>query len=323
MLFCFAGSTSIIEGGALTHRLDLLCGLRICILASLDAALRAMRLGQVGLRTGRTLFYGADDILASAKLTLEDDALLDLALSDPRRSDPRADAAASVLGPIAVGRLVDALVDVGARLRVGGQFDRAASEMYGGLQTRIAHVPGMSLVAAVLARSAQADNEQMARLAELLSRQPNDDTDRGRPFDASSIAAIQRLVEDWGNRMLASGDAKRRHTANIATLASHAPSVSLLPILKRLLDDNLHRYRAFREEAKAAGWQRGEAVQEASWPLTHEYQRAFLAIEAPETTALMLEYLEAEHFGALAAQVLANQWRSRNEPPADTLFFWR
>jgi len=47
VLFCFAGSTSIIEGGALTHRLDLLCGLRICILASLDAALRAMRLGQV------------------------------------------------------------------------------------------------------------------------------------------------------------------------------------------------------------------------------------------------------------------------------------
>jgi hypothetical protein len=35
------------RGGALTHRLDLLCGLRIGILASLDAALRAMRLGQV------------------------------------------------------------------------------------------------------------------------------------------------------------------------------------------------------------------------------------------------------------------------------------
>jgi hypothetical protein len=32
---CFAGSTSIIERAALTHRLDLLCGLRICILASL------------------------------------------------------------------------------------------------------------------------------------------------------------------------------------------------------------------------------------------------------------------------------------------------
>lgn len=29
---CLAGSTSIIERAALTHRLDLLCGLRICIL---------------------------------------------------------------------------------------------------------------------------------------------------------------------------------------------------------------------------------------------------------------------------------------------------
>jgi hypothetical protein len=46
VLFCFADQQAI-EGGALTHRLDLLCGLRICILASLNAALRAMRLGQV------------------------------------------------------------------------------------------------------------------------------------------------------------------------------------------------------------------------------------------------------------------------------------
>lgn len=252
---------------------------------------------------------------------MEDDALLELALSDPCRRDPRADAAASVLGPTAVGRLVDALLDVGARLRVDGQFDRAASEMYYGLQTRVAHVPGTSLVAAVLARSTQVDNEQMARLAELLSRQPNDETNRGRPFDASAIAAIQGLVVDWGNRMLASSDAGRRHKASIATLAAHAPSVILLPILKRLLDDNLRRYRAFREEAKAAGWRQGEAANEARTPMTHEYQRAFLAIEAPETTALMLEYLDDEHFGALAAQVLANQWRYRNEPPAEKLFF--
>lgn len=267
------------------------------------------------VRAGRTLFYGADDILASAGFTLEDEALLQLALADPARHDDRAEAAASVLGPETVGRLVDALLDVGSRLRIDGTYDQAAGETYRGLETRIAHVPGPSLVAAVLARSAQADNEGVARLADLLSRHPDGETDRGRPFDADSVMAIQNLVEDWGNRLLASGDAKRWQKANVATLASHVPSVSLLPILKQLLDDNLERYRAFRREAEAARWRPCEAVNEARMPMTHEYQRAFLAIKTPETAATMQEYLADEHFGALAARVLADQWRTVNEPP--------
>lgn len=272
------------------------------------------------VRAGRTLFYGADDILASAKLTLDDDTLLELALGHPGHYDDRAEAAASVLGPIAAGRLVDEILDVGSRLRVDGQWDRAASEIYRGLEIRIGHVPGTSLVAAVLARSAQADNEQMARLAALLSRHPDGETDRSRPFDPASLTAIQGLVEDWGGRMLASGDAERWHTASVATLASSAPSVNLLPILKRLLDDNLRRYRAFREEAAALGWRQGEALDEARRPMTHEYQRAFLAIKTPETGALMQQYLQDEHFGALAAQVLADQWRTANVPPKDERF---
>lgn len=272
------------------------------------------------VRAGRTLFYGADDILASAKYALEDDILLDLALANPGHYDDRAEAAASVLGPITVGRLVDEILDTGSRLRVDGQWDRAASEIYSGLEIRIGHVPGTSLVAAVLARSAQADNEQMALLAALLSRHPDGETDRSRPFDPASLAAIQGLVKDWGSRMLASGDAERWHTASVATLASHAPSVSLLPILKRLLDDNLRRYRAFREEARATGWRQGKARNEASQPMTHEYQRAFLAIKTPETAAMMQGYLVDEHFGALAAQVLADQWRTANEPPKDERF---
>jgi hypothetical protein len=160
----------------------------------------------------------------------------------------------------------------------------------------------------------------MAQLAGLLSRHPQGETDRGRPFDADSLADIRGLVENWGNRMLASGDAKGWQTASIATLARRAPSVNLLPILKRLLDHNLLRYRAFRAEAQAAHWRPGEAVNEARSPYTGEYQRAFLAIHAPENAAMMQEYLADEHFGALAAQVLAEQWFAANNPPKEKRF---
>src|SRR5262249_23472812 len=74
------------------------------------------------------------------------------------------------------------------------------------------------------------------------------------------------------------------------------------------------RYRIFREEARATGWRQSPARNEATQPQTHQYQRAFNAIDAPETAALMREYLSDEHFGQLAARVLATQWISANEP---------
>src|SRR3546814_4195175 len=52
----------------------------------------------------------------------------------------------------------------------------------------------------------------------------------------------------------------------------------------------------------------------------HEYQRAFLAINAPETAALLREYLTDEHFGELAARVLAFQWFEANQPKDDQKF---
>ena len=267
------------------------------------------------VRAGGTLFYGADDLLASAGFSLEDDALLEIALSETRLHDNRAEAAASVLGPQAVGRMIETVLEAKKRLRdASGKYDKAAGERYHDLLARIGHTLGTSLIAAVRARTAQAGNEEMADLAELISRHPGDEDDRGRPFDADALATIGALAEDWGNRMLASGDASRRQLASIATLASHAPSVSLLRLLTRLLDENLRRYRAFREEAKTTGWHQGRATDEARTPHTHEYQQAFHAINAPETAALMREYLHDEHFGQLAALVLAAQWTAANEP---------
>jgi len=274
------------------------------------------------VRMGRALFYGADDILASAGFNLEDDDLLEIALMGATRAHDRGEAAASALGPLAVGRMIDALSELRAAMNVNGRYDHAAGDRYHTLLRRIQHTTGASLVAAVRVRSPQADNDQMAGLAELLSRHPSSEGDHGRPFDADSRATIQALAQEWGDRMLASGDAKRWHTARIASLMTQAPSVALLPLLKRLLDDNLSRYRAFRAEAQTAGRRaHGEAATEAITPHTHEYQHAFLAIDAPETAALLPEYLADEHFGELAASVLATRWQRANEPPNNKRVF--
>jgi hypothetical protein len=290
-----------------------------------EARKRYPRAVAVGLlrrvREGRTLFHGVDDMLAAAHIVIDDDALCNIALEATSRRDDRAEAAASVLGPKAVGRMIEAFLVARTRIRdSNGQYDQAAGDRYHDLRARIHHTPAASLIAAVQARSATNDYDEIEELTGLLSRNSQEDDDRARPFSNEDMAVIDALAQEWGDRMLAVGNVDRRQTAAIATLASHTLSPQLLPLLKRLLDDNLRRFRVFREEAKTNGWRPGRALDESRWPHTHEYQRAFIAIMAPETDALMKEYLTDEHFGQLAAQVLAAHWSEAHEPKGDSRF---
>lgn len=273
------------------------------------------------VRERRDLFYGADNILAAASFALEDDVLFEIAVEETNRHDDLAEAAASVLGPVSVGRLIDAYLAAGKVVRdTSGKYNKAADDRYHGLGDRIGHTPGASLVTAVQARAANADNEEINQLAQLFSREAYGDEERERPFSEEGLAAIGVLARKWAERMLATGDEERWRVATIATMMSHAPSVEHLTLLERMLENNLRRYRAFRKKATASGWKDRDAVHEAQHPHMHEFQRAFLAINAPETAALMRQYLMDEHFGELAARVLAAQWFEANEPKDDKKF---
>jgi hypothetical protein len=267
------------------------------------------------VRNRREMFYGAEDILAASGLTLEDGDLLEIALESSGRHDDRAEAAAAVLGPNGVGRMIDAMLEAMARIRAHGSYDEGLSDRYYALRERIAHAPGSSLVAAVQQRAACATNEDICVLAGPLSRRRDEDGERGRHFDAAAHAAIGELALQWGERLLQSGDsATRNQLVAVAEMIGHSPALSLLPMLKRLADDELRRYKAFREQAAAAHWRQCEATNEARTLHTNRYQQAFTAIKSPETTALMIEYLPDEHFGGTAALVLKVQWIEAHEP---------
>ncbi|MCH7538380.1 MAG: hypothetical protein IID57_11065, partial [Proteobacteria bacterium] len=266
------------------------------------------------VREGRTLPYHASELMAGSGFAFEDDALLDIAL-EAGRFDDRANAAASVLGPQSVGRMVERMFEAKNLVRdANGKYDQAAGDRYYAIQDHIGHTQTASLLAAIAARSAQADKQEMAELADLISRHPDGENDRGQPFDAAALATVAGLMEDWGNRLLGSPGATRAQLASIATLAIHSPSARLLPFLKRLLDEDLRRWRAFREQARADHYRQGTATNEACTSRMLQYQRAFHAISSPATAALMREYLPDEDFGHPAALVLAGQWRAANEP---------
>lgn len=274
------------------------------------------------LREGSDLFYGADDILASAEFEIEDEFLVDLVLADTGDHDERAEAAASVLGPVGAGRLIDVVLELHGKVRDGSsKVDKPVYDLYRCAETRVAHLSGKSLISAIESRSATATSQQIGQLAHLLSRHPSDDTARGRAYSAKNQHKIRMLLKDWANTVLADDTASRSILESLATLAIRVPHTELLPTLRALLDSNLERLSAFRREAEASGYRPSNALDQSRTPMTHGFFRAFREIHAPETTELMKQYLTHPEFGEYAAQVMTSQWLNQHEPKPDRLFF--
>lgn len=262
---------------------------------------------------GSTLFYNARDILSEANIVVEDENLRDIVLSD-KSDDYRANAAACALGPMATAHVLDAFLEY-SKLAISGQPADAGRARSQQLEMRLLNVPLGSLLEAIREKSAQATNGELSDFAELIAHRTQDYDGVASIPDPTAAAIIQAFVVDWATRLLAD-NAPRVQIANIAVLASRAPSADLLPTLKRMLDNNLERLRAFRAEAQANQWRPCEATHEARNPLTGEYQWAFSAIKSPEADALMKAYLHDDDFAESAARVLALHWRDANEPAA-------
>lgn len=267
------------------------------------------------LQSGRRLPSGADDLLAESGLTIESDELARLVLDDREERNRNLDAAASVLGPDGAGRLVDAVLDATKRARgADGKWDQAVGDLAHQLEARLRKVPGPSLLAAVRLRAEHASDDELAEMVRMLSRHPHQDPRSSRPFGADGLDIIRQLVVEWGERFMSAHPVNRDHLGKIARLAECAPDPNLLPLLGRMLDENLSQLREFRKRAEKDHWQ-GAAADEARWPMVEFYQRAFIAIKDVRTTELLKRYLDDEQFGEDAAQAMAMQWAKANEPP--------
>ncbi|WP_426051452.1 hypothetical protein [Brevundimonas sp. SL161] len=272
------------------------------------------------LRTGKALFFGADDVIASAGFSLEGDDLLEKALSPAARHDDVAEAAASVLGPRATGALVDAYLAAADRVRPDGRYDEAASARFLALRDRLAHTPGTSLVTALEERAATVPDDKIVDLAALASRNDYGQAERARPFGPDDRQALGRLAQNWGERLLRSTTATRYAKASIATLISQVPAADLLPILRALLDDNIARYAACRLRVDQGGRLDKDALRVVQSPHFHEYQAALGAIDEQAARDVAADYLTDLHFGEYAARVLLQHWTRDNIPKTSRMF---
>ena len=268
------------------------------------------------VRERRKLPWHAIELMAGAEFAVEEEGLLDIALSEDQY-DHRAEAAASVLGPQAVGRLIDRMLELRERLQVNGARDEKAFERHRTIERRTEFARTEHVLAAIAPRSMRADCQDLSDFADIIHRQGDGAHRHGQAFEDDAKAQIAGFVQDWGNRLLGAPEATREQLASVAALARHAPSPDLLPVLERLLDCELARLKALGEQARALNYRNHPATNEWRMRWTHRYQGAFLAMRCPETAKLMEKYLLDEEFGHLAAIVLAEQWRAAHEPRDD------
>ena len=270
---------------------------------------------------GRELPRRATERLSRAGLALEDEVLLKVALESDRSRDGRAESATSVLGPQAVGRLIDRMVELHEQIHDADKGDdKATRDLHNSIQDRICFAESGRVLAAIQERAGQATNQRVEYFADLISRYGDRSCVTGRRFDAATQGKIADFVKECGERLLSTGDATRSQLAAIASLARHAPSSELLPVLERLFDEEIRLLAEFQEKARADNDHRGEARQEARRRWWFHYRNAFAAICCPESTALMQKYLMDEEYGYCAAVVLAAHWRARNGLDVDRLW---
>ena len=273
------------------------------------------------LREGRKLPHRAEHLLAGADFALEDDDLLQIAL-DGDVYESRSNAAASVLGPRALGRLIDEYFESERKSRESSDphSKEELKNRRSAIRQRLRATRIISLVTAAASRGEQTDNDYIAKLADLIAGHPDGQpSHNGQPFNSAAIGAVTGLVLDWGERLLASTTAKRREMATIARMASRAPSPCLLGLLKRMLDRELANWRDFRARAESTGFALSVDAGEARTVWIGHYAGAFRPIRCEEATQLMMGYLPDEDFGPRAAGVLAEQWQQAHEPTVGDL----
>ena len=225
------------------------------------------------------------------------------------------------LGPQAVGRLIDRMVELNEQIQdVDKEVDKATRDLHTAIQDRVCSAEPGRVLAAIEERAAQATDQRVEYFADLINCYGGGNGGNGRRFDAAAQAKIADCVKAWGERLLSTREATRSQLATIASLARHSPSRDLLPVLERLFDEELRLLGEFQEQARAENDHLGEARQEARRRWWFHYQHAFGAICCPESTALMQKYLMDEEYGHSAAIVLAEHWRTCNEPNEDKLW---
>jgi hypothetical protein len=121
------------------------------------------------------------------------------------------------------------------------------------------------------------------------------------------------VLARWADILMASPDRTRQRFAELARAIGRLADPRLLPVLQRLLEEDLVRWRRAREERARNGGALQHPEAYMSW--TNWYGRAFATFDGEEVTERMNAWLTNVDFGTEAATVLVQHWERHNGGP--------
>jgi len=228
--------------------------------------------------------------------------------------------AVSIAGPVSIGLLIDAMLDLDARIASDPVAREVLAEPRRFLKNLITSAPYSSLVVAVVVRADSTDTRRIALFADLLASYREQDPAVRRPtilkeeLKAQLVGALLR----WVPTMVESSDSTRAALAELARAIGSVGDARLTLPLDRLLSEDLRRWNISRSAFVASSYRDQTSDARNSW--TSWYRRAFVAIGTEEVKTLLIQRLHHPQFGTEAASALVQLWEQQNPVPRSSTF---
>lgn len=271
------------------------------------------------LQHGKEMPFRANEMLRMSDVLIDKGPLADC-VREHTGDGRAAQNAVGVVGPKTLGNLIDQLFEVHVRIEESGRYDKELSEEYLRLLGLLSSSKLIPFTEAVLQRANTESAEEIAMLADLISRHGEGVNRAPLILPPEIHQSLTTAVHRWALALLAEPKATRAQFAEIARAAERLQSSELVPVLLELLSEDLTRRKREREEWLEAQNQ-GRLIQNdfrTSWTL--QYQRSFAAIGDQKTIDAMKGYLRVPEFGFEAAHVLLAVWRGAQPPESESGF---
>ncbi len=260
------------------------------------------------LESGKSVPFRTDELLKASNLIIDEGPLVERILGNSG-DDRGAESAVIIVGPKTISQFIDQLFRIHNRLKENnGRYDKAQSDEYHRMLGRISNTRLDSFIQSVLERAATETPDEIALLAELISRHGGSIERQPLRLDVTAYNNTIAAVLRWAKTLLASSEATREQFSKIAQVAERLQSPALVHVLQELLSEELdRRKRAMKEFADAL--KNGRRIRnDAQMSWTIQYRRAFSAIGDDQTVRIMKAYLPNHEFGVDAAYVLRAVW---------------
>jgi hypothetical protein len=214
--------------------------------------------------------------------------------------------AARLLDVVSCKQLIDELLDAQEGWQGRSYLEsKALHDKFSGLSD-VLHLAPISALASAVLNTRTDQPRSICAVATLLLRWQDDDRERTTlPIDVSLADALSRRAAEWVQQIADHAEARGHHFYPIALVVARIGKPELLPLLTRLLDADMERWR--REQAewdKLPRQARRSSPSHPEKPAVHMYRQAFDALEGEAVRDALLGYLDDPDFAIEAALAL-------------------